>query len=631
MILTGGGIWNAPAQNFSIGNGNATGNILRLEGGSATITAGNIYVGDNTPAYGNSLLVSGSGSYTIAAVVNIGNLVNNSNSVMRIDNGATCTASTIFSGNSGQNSTLLVTNGSSLIGGAAVTVGSAAGGSNSAYIVDGSPGYSFVSNGLITVGSVGNFGRMTVANAPVNSAGVQVGGAGSIGASLTVNSNVFWDAKAGVLTMGSVATLSLNPAATLTNVGGISMVGANVNLGTNSLTLAQVRVPAASTSVSTIGNASSSNTLTLLPNTTWASAGANQTITVGLGNATGNVLRLSGGGIVGGVQVTNFNIITVGNNAGAVGNVMTVDGGGVSSGAVVSTTTLNVGGTSAQQSSLIVTNGGMVVTPTLVLGANATNNTLLVTGSNSFLSAGTMYMGSNSAGNVFTLNGISSTATVGRLVATNSGAFNFYAGVLNLTNSIVTNGVDFVVGDGAQAATLNVAIGGMNSFAGNLVVTNKATLAGGSMIQGTTTVYGTLSPGPLTVGVITNTAGIITNVGPFTLKPTSSTRIDMVSTNGPSGWDTLVVTNGNLTLDGTLTVVTTPGLALSNQTFVIMNNAGSTVGGTFASGGTAQAYNSTNLLRSIGTFNVAVSNNQYVVLSGYSMTIARRGGMIIIR
>ena len=343
------------------------------------------------------------------------------------------------------------------------------------------------------------------------------------------------------------------------------------------------------------------------------------------------MLRLSGGGIVGGVQVTNFNIITVGNNAGAVGNVMTVDGGGVSSGAVVSTTTLNVGGTSAQQSSLIVTNGGMVVTPTLVLGANATNNTLLVTGSNSFLSAGTMYMGSNSAGNVFTLNGISSTATVGRLVATNSGAFNFYAGVLNLTNSIVTNGVDFVVGDGAQAATLNVAIGGMNSFAGNLVVTNKATLAGGSMIQGTTTVYGTLSPGPLTVGVITNTAGIITNVGPFTLKPTSSTRIDMVSTNGPSGWDTLVVTNGNLTLDGTLTVVTTPGLALSNQTFVIMNNAGSTVGGTFASGGTAQAYNSTNLLRSIGTFNVAVSNNQYVVLSGYSMTIARRGGMIIIR
>jgi len=662
VILTGGGIWSEPGQTVTVGYGNAAGNVLRLEGGSATVN-GSINVGDNTgggTASGNGLLVSGSGSYTVGTV-NLGNnTYTGSNNVMRIDNGATCTAGAITAGqNNTPNCTLLVTNGSSLIGGGSVTVGNG-NTTNDAYIIDGSPGYSFVSNGTISVGTgFSTNSRMTVVNATVKSTGLTIGAANvsTIGSSVTINSNVYWDALAGTLTMGTVASLSINPTSTLTNLGGITIQGASTtltltngnvffnltglaenlivgntaNLGANSLTLARIQVKSANSGTSYSGNGSASNAMSLLPNTTW-NGGGNSILIVGNGAAaTGNVLRLNGQGIVGGVLVTNFNIITVGTNAG-VGNVMTVDGGGVSSGAVAHATSLNVGGAASQQSSLIVTNGGMVVTPTLVLGANATNSTLLVTGSNSFLNAGVMLMGSNSVGNVFTMNGAGSTATVGRLVATNSGAFNFYAGVLSLTNSFVTNGTDFVVGDGAQAATLNVAPGGTNSFSGNLVVSSNATLAGGGgMIQGTTTVYGTLSPGPLTVGLITNIAGVITNAGPFSLMPGSSTRIDMVSTNVASGWDTLVVTNGNLTLAGTLTVVVTPGLALSNQTFVIMNNAGGTVGNSFASGGTAQAYNSTNLLRSIGTFNVAVSNNQYVVLNGYSMTIARRGGMIIIR
>jgi len=650
VILTGGGVWNNPGQNIFFGSGaSATNNVLRMEGGSATVNSG-LQIGD-TASCGNSLLISGSGLYTLNSVT-LGNGGSCASNTMRIDNGATCT---ITSGNAigiGNNAlgynTLIVTNGGSLIGGS-ITLGG--GGISNAYLIDGSPGYSVISNGTIAVGNSGNYGRMTVANASIKSGAIQVGAVNNLGNSLAINSNVAWDVQQGSLTVGSVATVTVAPGATLTNLNGITLsgyqttlaltnrnvffflnptlnqtenllIGNTANLGTNSLTLSVPRITSANGS-SIVGNSSSSNTLTLVGNTVWISGGSSA-ITVGSGaGACGNRFNLNGG-----VQVTNFNSIVIGGGAGTTGNVMTVDGGGTPGGALASNYgILTVGSNNALQSSLIITNGGWVMTPNLLLGANATNCSVMLGGNGSLLSASLLTMGSNSVGNTFLLNGVNSTATVGQLVATNTtGLVNFYAGVFNVTTSSVNNGSAFVVGDGVQSATLNFlsGIGATNSFANGLVVTNGATLSGNGLIQATTTVYGTFNPG-------TTVAGAISNNGPFSLMSATTSRVDIVSTNGGPGvgWDFLMVTNGALTVNGTLMVVLAPGLSPTNQSFVIMTNSTGILNGPAWNGGTATAYCSTNLQSAVGTFNVGVGNNG-VILNGYDPRIRHRGALVII-
>jgi hypothetical protein len=232
-------------------------------------------------------------------------------------------------------------------------------------------------------------------------------------------------------------------------------------------------------------------------------------------------------------------------------------------------------------------------------------------------------VGNTSSSNQLYLSGGS--LSVSNLVCSNvNNTITFSAGTLNLRGAYISNTVPFVVGDGAQGATLSLVPGrGTNIFAQGLTITNKATLTGAGMIWvntlTTNTVYGTNSPGVAGIGVITN-------VGHVTLATSAVTRIELAAnTTGGNGWDLLAVTNGTLTLGGTLKPILLGGFTPSDaMSFVIMTNFAATVSGTFANqeSGKVNVYTNDSLTSLMGTFNVGVSNSQYVVLNNFKPPLA---------
>lgn len=275
---------------------------------------------------------------------------------------------------------------------------------------------------------------------------------------------------------------------------------------------------------------------------------------------------------------------------------------------------------------LVIQDGGVVTNiATLVMasGAAASNNTVTVDG-------GRLYMAtisvSNDLPNRFTLSG-GGQVTPGFFVATNA---NFdvvvKGGVLNLKNSLFGNGLPQAVGGGSQSATLNILPGGTNVFASGLVITNAGSLAGSGLIAATSTVWGTLSPGSTGIGGLTNR-------GPFTLSGDASARFDVATnTSAGVGWDLLAVTNGPLTLGGTLTVLLTGGFVPTNtQRFTIMTNPGpASVSGFFANvlNGSVPAYTNEGG-RPVGFFKVTIGP-QDVALGSFS-TAGLRWTLLLIR
>jgi hypothetical protein len=178
-----------------------------------------------------------------------------------------------------------------------------------------------------------------------------------------------------------------------------------------------------------------------------------------------------------------------------------------------------------------------------------------------------------------------------------------------------------VVGDGAQAATLSLVAGGRtNIFAHGLTITNKATLTGAGTILGATTVYGTNNPGNVGIGTIT----VISNV---TLAASAVSRIELAANTTPGvGWDLLAVTNGTLTVGGKLIPILTGGFTPSNtMSFVIMTNfTASGVSGSFANmeNGKVNVFTNDAQTAIVGTFDVTVSNSQYVVLHDFRPPLA---------
>ncbi len=157
--------------------------------------------------------------------------------------------------------------------------------------------------------------------------------------------------------------------------------------------------------------------------------------------------------------------------------------------------------------SLVISNGGRVVSSSGVVGDDGNPyNTVLVTGNGSIWSnSSLLIVGSseswsnslviNNGGQVasdgdlhvrrgaLTLN--SGTVTVDSLIATNgaSSVITFNGGKLQTKGTAVTNGQQFVVGDGVDAATFHL-LGGTHSFANGLEISNNATLTGCGTISG---------------------------------------------------------------------------------------------------------------------------------------------------
>jgi len=88
----------------------------------------------------------------------------------------------------------------------------------------------------------------------------------------------------------------------------------------------------------------------------------------------------------------------------------------------------------------------------------------------------------------------SGTVTTDSLTMTNSGAqFLFSGGTLRVRNSSVANGLPFTVGDGTNAAILQLVGGGTHSFTDGLIISSNATLTGCGTIVGSIINHGTIS------------------------------------------------------------------------------------------------------------------------------------------
>jgi hypothetical protein len=260
---------------------------------------------------------------------------------------------------------------------------------------------------------------------------------------------------------------------------------------------------------------------------------------------------------------------------------------------------------------LVIANGGLVTnvsTLSLADGAGSSNNLILVDGGR--LQA-TSVAFNNLLENGIRMEGDANVSLATLSLSNANHSLSFNGGRLAVRNAWLSNGVPFIAGDGAQAAWLDLP-GGTNLFAAGLVVTNQSTLAGsGVVVAPTCTVYGTLSPGGPAVGLLTNN-------GALALMPGATTRTKIAAATAPgAGWDHVVVTNGDLALNGLLKPVLTGGyIPPKAARFLVMTNAGpGSVSGAFANGARATIY-AENMTTRLGTFLIDIGT-QGVVLADY--------------
>jgi T5SS/PEP-CTERM-associated repeat protein len=308
-----------------------------------------------------------------------------------------------------------------------------------------------------------------------------------------------------------------------------------------------------------IGGASSNNTALVTDGgSVWNNTG---NLTVG-NNGPGNRLTVTNGGVVT-VAGTTF----VGYNSSASNNTMLVTG----SGSVWSNSgTLYFGYQGAGNQLTLADSGSVVVAGNAYVGYNAgsTNNQIAVAGGNLTVTNAGATGTLNVNYGALTMNG--GTVTVNQLLANGGNSVvQFSGGTLNTMATTVANGSPFTVGDGTNAATLNLQ-GGTHNFANGLVISAAAQVCGAATINGNVTNNGALGSGA-SVSTLTIASNYTQNAG-------SALNIKL---GGIAANDVLAV-SGTAQLGGTLTVMNLNGFqpALSNA-FTILT--AQSVSGTFAS------------------------------------------------
>jgi hypothetical protein len=613
-VVKDGGLWNLKSTTFTIGNGFATGNVVRVEGMGTVITNAPFRVGaftgrdnklvltNNGTVYStastigwratnNTVLVGGGGTWNLGGgALTLGGDVSGggSNNVLRVDDGGLVTNATLTVGYSvaSQLNGVVITNGGRVyLVGAGINYLGFTGSSNNYIIVEGSN-----SVGSATLTAVGAESRLY------------------IGQVTTARGN--W------LRVGSGGLVSLLPAA---SAGGVSIGytdwGRNYMMVTNGGQV--ISGSAASANQNRIGYGSSNNYVIVTGSnvnqaSTWNGSGG----ALAIGNpGTGNWMQVEAGGLV-----TNFGVVTLGAGATDSGNSLTLTNGGR---AYVTGLTLALGNGAGLNWAAVYDGGkldGNNYPISIGTGLTTLSNSLTVGVGGIVTNVGTLQVGNTSGSNQLYLSGGS--LSVSNLVCSNvNNTITFSAGTLNSRGAYVSNTVPLVVGDGAQGATLSLVAGGRtNIFAHGLTISSKATLTGVGTILGATTVNGTNSPGVEGIGVITNR-------GDVTLAAGAVSRFEIAANTTPgAGWDLLAVTNGTLTVGGKLIPILTGGFTPSNtMSFVIMTNfTASGVSGSFANEANGKVNVFTNDAQTaiVGTFDVAVSNSQYVVLSDFRPPLA---------
>lgn len=239
-------------------------------------------------------------------------------------------------------------------------------------------------------------------------------------------------------------------------------------------------------------------------------------------------------------------------------------------------------GTDGAQNTLNILSGGAVLANNLSVGVNSssTGNLLNVTGGNLTVTNSTGSSLLEVRRGTLSFNG--GTIRADRLLATNgaNSVVVFNAGTLSTLSATISNGQPFTVGNGTDAAVLQLR-GGTNRFEGGLTIAGNATLSGNGTISSPVTIAngGQLSPG-LSVGT--------QSVAQLTLQPNAQLLFEL---GAPSGTNDFVFVAGDLTLDGTLNVVGLPGFA--NGTYVLMRYDGVLTDNGLEVGAMPSGYNGT--------------------------------------
>lgn len=228
------------------------------------------------------------------------------------------------------------------------------------------------------------------------------------------------------------------------------------------------------------------------------------------------------------------------------------------------------GGTSNR---LYVSDGGAVCASNLLIGSEATAGQNFV-----FVDGGRLEARAASGSGALEvrrgeLEINSGTVYADRLISTNgaNGVVDFNGGAIRSGGSTISDGSIFQVGNGADAALMEL-LGGIHSFANGINVSAGATLGGNGTITGPVTIQsgGALVPG-MSIGHLAGSNSVTLQAGSTTLMEISRTPL----TN-----DTLAV-GGPLTLGGALIVTNLAGTLANGDTFVLF--IATNITGNFAS------------------------------------------------
>jgi autotransporter-associated beta strand protein len=540
ILVTGSGSLWTNTTALTIGSGAATGNGLTVANGGRLAVNGGLLVGTNGAA-GNSLVLSGAGTAVVTSASTVGY-------------------------DAGNNSVLVTGSGSYWTNGGALTIGSGAATGNVVTVA--SSGRLSV-NGAITVGTNGAIGNSLVIT---NGGKVSSTAASTIGLNATNNrvavygSSSLWNNGGSALTVGdSSATGNLLwvDGGVVTNVAKLG-----IGLASGSASWNQVVVTNGgwvyATSVSLGTTTGDSNKLTVAANGWLSAGGGSIQIGGGSGAALGNEVRVDNG------TITNAYVVLGGGNAAVSGNQLVITNGGKlytlgtasTIGSVGSNNTAIVwgngsvwdaGGTAitnggtGRLNTLLVAAGGLLTNVTTLWTGGGTGGTNTTTVSNGTVFAATAVVGrTGNASNELRITGTGLVNLSTGLVVTN-GAGNrvsLWGGTLITASTVYSNGTDFVVGDGTQAASLLLSGTGNHIFEKNLVLTNNATLAG----LGTITVNG--GNGAFVIG--SNATVSVAGSGSVGTLAVSGTNVwlgggiyqwDWTDTNGVAGtaWDLVSV------------------------------------------------------------------------------------------
>ncbi|MCG3147173.1 MAG: hypothetical protein PCFJNLEI_00610 [Verrucomicrobiae bacterium] len=303
-------------------------------------------------------------------------------------------------------------------------------------------------------------------------------------------------------------------------------------------------------------NAAVNNVVTL------ANGGVLAASAINVGNtldATANGLVISNGGSV------RVGALTIGNN-GSTGNFYQVLGGGTASNSV-----LTIGGPRSGFNTLAVSNATLLSGGAAIVGSGSSNNIVTVSNGGTWdLLGNQLTLGSGAArSNQLILSG--GTVNAATLMVTGvANRVSLNAGTLSVQRTFYSNATALAVGDGLQAASLNLTTGGTGHhyFQAGLTIAPAATLRGTGTITGHTTVNGVIAPG--------FSIGTLTFSNDLTLAGTTLLELNKDNVAGSNDFIRVL---GAFTLGGTLSVTNIGAALADGDTFTLF---GGTWTGDFA-------------------------------------------------